>query len=263
MNKLEELHPDLQPWVVEMDIMGTMVKHPFLFIHYNPAANGTRNPDGTDVPFTASYINAAYLNKKEYLDTCLRSSDYSGYVYAHEKPHAVEALHRVWEKGLAWQWRRSNQEDAHTIKKEFFSLMASVWKQTEFPHQRADLWLKLFKIPGTDLLMSETDFLWLDATRAAQEQLTIYRGSSHIDLRLGLSWTLSLEKARWFADRFDDESQMAEVVEGLCDPNDVLAFFSERGESEILIHPNNVTVTCKTGGSIFQTGIGWVPGWDR
>ena len=110
MNKLEELHPDLQPWVVEMDIMGTMVKHPILFIHYNPAANGTRNPDGTDVPFTASYINAAYLNKKEYLDTCLRSSDYSGYVYAHEKPHAVEALHRVWEKGLAWQWRRSNQD---------------------------------------------------------------------------------------------------------------------------------------------------------
>jgi hypothetical protein len=50
----------------------------------------------------------------------------------------------------------------------------------------------------------------------------------------GLSWTLSFEKARWFATRYDWLPQPA-VYHVVIDAEDVLAYVTDRNEEEFLV----------------------------
>jgi hypothetical protein len=72
------------------------------------------------------------------------------------------------------------------------------------------------------------------------DELTIYRGYAG-KRKNGLSWTLSLEKAEWFADRFEMMTgETSYVVKGTCKKADVIAYFDRRQEDEILIDPAKV-----------------------
>ena len=53
-----------------------------------------------------------------------------------------------------------------------------------------------------------------------------------------MSWTLSRKTAVWFAERFRPEEPV--VGEGRCCKEDILAYFTGRGEEEIVIDPRAV-----------------------
>lgn len=68
------------------------------------------------------------------------------------------------------------------------------------------------------------------------EEVTIYRGS-YDDIRDGYSWTTSYDDAHFFANRFDKNGT---IFEGIVRMSDILDYYNNRGEHEVLVNPRNV-----------------------
>lgn len=68
------------------------------------------------------------------------------------------------------------------------------------------------------------------------ESFIAYRGVAPGRNPNGMSWTREYDKAEWFSNRFGE----GYVLEGTVNKKDVLAFFSRRGEEEIVIEAKNV-----------------------
>lgn len=92
--------------------------------------------------------------------------------------------------------------------------------------------IKLFKRADKKLLMSKEDYQVFVNLPA---EFTVYRGVSPFGSPTGLSWTLSSETAEWFAKRFDSSFRKGYVFEATAKKEDVLAYFNDRNEQEIVI----------------------------
>jgi hypothetical protein len=113
--------------------------------------------------------------------------------------------------------------------------IASAWTGCEFPLRTyaARTWKSLFNqaLATGEYIDEET----LALSSALPETLQLYRGARSTE-RNGMSWTDSLDRARWFADRnvllgFDGRVYTASV-----DRSVVLAkFHAQRGEGEYVI----------------------------
>lgn len=93
-----------------------------------------------------------------------------------------------------------------------------------------------------------------DTGRTFTGELVVYRGNLGEDPRLGLSWTISKAKARWFAlyalnsprawflglSRADGEEPVPTVWRGAVDADDVIGYFGGRRESEVVLDPSSV-----------------------
>ena len=64
------------------------------------------------------------------------------------------------------------------------------------------------------------------------QALHLYRGSEY---KCGMSWTLDRSKAEWFADRFNTDGKVFELV---INKSSTYGYFSDRGESEIVVNPD-------------------------
>lgn len=51
-----------------------------------------------------------------------------------------------------------------------------------------------------------------------------------------MSWTLSFERAKWFAERFGSNTQI--VYKAFVQKQDILAYFADRGEDEVVVDPD-------------------------
>ena len=87
--------------------------------------------------------------------------------------------------------------------------------------------------------MSEEDNSKLSELKAQclTNGITVYRGVNQGGKPSGLSWTTDKEKAEWFANRWSNFGvKDGEVyVMLITDPSCVLAYFSDRNESEVII----------------------------
>jgi hypothetical protein len=72
---------------------------------------------------------------------------------------------------------------------------------------------------------------------ALASRIKIYRGFRHINFKKGFSWTLSKEKAQWFASRFGGTGK---VTSKIVRKFDILGYLDGRGEQEILLRPDKV-----------------------
>lgn len=72
--------------------------------------------------------------------------------------------------------------------------------------------------------------------------ITIYRGVGEKSQELGMSWTLSLDIARFFAHRFGGRGR---VIQGTVHIDDVLDYLESRDEQEILVFPENVCLVAQ------------------
>ena len=77
--------------------------------------------------------------------------------------------------------------------------------------------------------MSAKDLLIFESL---PEKVEAWRGTNHKRGLNGLSWTLDQEKAVWFARRFAWEPSL--LAKALVDKGDVVAYFGERNEREIV-----------------------------
>ena len=64
------------------------------------------------------------------------------------------------------------------------------------------------------------------------ETFTVYRGHQEQN-EDGYSYTLSYEKAKWFAERF--KSKSSSVIEKVVNKSEVFAYLHDRNEQEIII----------------------------
>lgn len=111
-----------------------------------------------------------------------------------------------------------------------------VWKNSEYTNcgsvfTKKQL-LSLFRKSTKEKLMDEDE---LPIFQELPEHITIYRGVTSVnckDIKV-FSWTMSLDRAKWFAARFDDEVQ--EVFQAELPKEGVLAYFSD--EEEIIANP--------------------------
>lgn len=77
--------------------------------------------------------------------------------------------------------------------------------------------------------------------KSLPNEFKVYRGFTGEEFE-GLSWSTSKAKAKWFANRFAEvDGLYPMLVTAKAKKEDVLAYFGDRGEKEIVIDPNWLT----------------------
>ena len=196
-----ELHPDLQPYL-EDGILGPQLRHPLVYA----------------VPlWTKAHANHMYEQKKSDLEKAIAEKKYSQIIFLHERPYRLEAFVQI-TKELS---------DA-----KYWSLLASVWTDTENGWQNLPTWRALFwsKRPGRENLMDADERFTL---ANLPEIVEIYRGCVNGINEDGISWTLNRDKAEFFANRF---SKGGIVLSKQINKSDIIAVFNGRGESEVIVN---------------------------
>jgi hypothetical protein len=194
-----ELNPELQKFVVETEI-GKYIKHPLVF---SPLV----------LPGLANQmLEQKYNQLRKALDT----KNFSQYVFLHERPYRVSVFKDI----------------KHELTDEnYWKLLSSIWTDTENSYQDLGTWKNLFKSKRGQRhnLMTEDE---LNTMESLDDTVTIFRGCVKNLNEDGLSWTLDKERAEWFANRFDQEGI---VIEKAIGKEKIVAYFSGRGEEEIIV----------------------------
>ncbi len=86
-----------------------------------------------------------------------------------------------------------------------------------------------YKTPGREAVMTEDE---RTALSGMPELVEVWRGAGRKRYPKGLSWTTNRAQAEWFAHRYSSNEPV--LVRGLVRRQDVLAFFIEREEDEIV-----------------------------
>jgi hypothetical protein len=196
----EELIPQLQPYL-EDGVLGKQIRHPLVY----------------QVPLWSNgSANRMFLQKKSEVKRALKEKAWSRFIFLHERPYRLNAFLEIQDQLPDTQYWR---------------LLADTWIDTENAWQNRGKWRNLFdsKRTNSHYLMNETEY---NAMRSLPEMVTIYRGSSYNNEK-GLSWTLSKEKAEFFAQRF--AQRRGKVYEQEVSKDQILALFFGRGESEVIL----------------------------
>ena len=123
--------------------------------------------------------------------------------------------------------------------KDLSELLANAWVSTENPNQDANCSIsyltKLFKKCNKEFLMTEEDY---EVYKSLPDEFIIYRGVAVKRNPNGLSWTKDLEKAKWFASRFDTSDKKGYIQSTIAKKENVLAYFNTRNEKEIVYNAN-------------------------
>lgn len=208
-------HDDLQPqelddsliqYIQHDPVLGETFHHPlFVSIMYSPMLNAA--------------INNVIKHKEVELALALRDEDYQTYIWLHERPYRAEALSNL-------------LECAELALREYSKLLHDVWIDCEGPSGALDLFVNLFAHASSELWMTpEALATW----HALPEVITVHRGRNTKENTPGLSWTLSMERATWFANRWPGESFVGtkQIRKDEC-----FGYTNERDEDEIIIIPD-------------------------
>jgi len=218
----ETLDPELRPWVMEGENF-TALKHPLLFaLPYMPGVQ-----DGQ--------LNEVYRRKKAMRDEYAAAKNFRAIVFVvYERAYRLDALLRY--------------EDQIEDPCEFWDLVGGIWTDSENIHQSYDEWREILHDPRPcrESMMNEGERAEL---AKLPDTLKIYRGYRSLEGEWdgldGFSWTLDRPKALWFAKRWQGvhEGETAHVATGTVAKEHVIAYFSGRGEREIVALPEHITIT--------------------
>ncbi len=169
----------------------------------------------SDNDFVIDHANNVYNHKKEAIDEAIKEKNINSYLWLHERAYRVESIINA----LNDWWKPS--------KKEYWELISFLWTDTENVYENKDYWEQLLFLEFSDshLMMDEEDTKFFNEL---PNTITIYRGG--VDDK-GYSWTLDIEKAEWFANRFHFDY---EVFEKTINKSDAIVYLSDRNESEII-----------------------------
>jgi len=122
--------------------------------------------------------------------------------------------------------------------KTYNETLKQIWLLTEFPNADKNVSvnesLELFKNADKNLIMTSQERLKL---KTLPDEVTIYRGTHKKSNSKALSWTDDYDRALWFAKRFDEYGY---VLKATIHKDDIIAFFNERNESELIIDFNKI-----------------------
>lgn len=202
-------------------------------IQHEPAPN-IRHPLVNFICYSPEYddqLNEQLRAKKEAMERAVAQRDWERCIWLHERPWRIDALRKL-ASGLS--------------DEEYFRLLGRVWTDNESLWQYRRLLRGLLSPHGRSLearrCMMENEEL--EVVDSLPDQVVIYRGCGRGN-RLGWSWTLDRKQAEWFALRFtmlDGGRFGSLVLVGECQRSSVVAYFSGRNESEVVIDPRDVTI---------------------
>lgn len=125
-------------------------------------------------------------------------------------------------------------------KKDFAEMLNFSWLNDENANNNINIpnkeLLSYFKKANKEYLMNEDDFKVFESL---PNVVTIYRGvtDKNKDNEKALSWTLSKDRADWFAHRFDEAG---EVWKTEISKDSIFAYFDEMDEKEVIIDYNAI-----------------------
>ena len=123
------------------------------------------------------------------------------------------------------------------------NILSSAWSMVEQSNMDANLTkaqlVSLFKQCDKSVLMDEAEY------KAYQEfpaTVNVYRGLTNYNKKniRALSWSLDRKVAEWFSNRF--KKGEGKVYSATIDKEHILAFFSGRGEAEVIVDPKYLLI---------------------
>jgi hypothetical protein len=180
-----------------------MIEHPLVKeIFYAPAMN--------------AHYNAMLKHKQEALAKAEAEGDWHSYIMLHERPYRFDAFVRI-----AFQ----------LSDKEYWEALRMVWQDSENIWQNKERWdvaLRTTKHGDPRAMMTAEELAFYDAL---PKQVTVYRGHHGVN-KNGLSYTLDLKKAEWFAKRYGKDGM---VRRRKVAKSKILAYLDGRNESEVIV----------------------------
>jgi hypothetical protein len=198
----ESLDEELQAWV-EPGPLGNFLNHPLVQDMMVDAIPGL--------------ANMRLRDKRKRVNAAIARDDWNSYVFLHERPYRFQAL----EEALS-EYDVAEPAD----------LVTSVWIDSENIHQNYEGWSEVLATHGLAMEPEEQEVF-----DGLPEDVTIYRGCTKQG-EDGFSWTLDKGKAEWFATRFSLGG--AQLLEAKVPKDAILAYLGRRGESEIVVLPEDV-----------------------
>lgn len=120
----------------------------------------------------------------------------------------------------------------------FSKLLSDAYISSENPNDDPDVPVDMlemwFQDADKEQLMEPEEY---EVYKQLPDTLTVYRGVGVGRVEDGLSWTQHKLGAIWFSNRFNKEDEQGIVLEAHIGEGDVLAYFSRRGEEEIVCRP--------------------------
>lgn len=180
-----------------------------------------------DSPDYVAQLNKQLVSKKEAVEKALMEKEYNRYVFLHERAYRIEAFQEI-APGLTDQ--------------QYWPLLREIWTDSENIFQNAMQWWEMISSPRQRrALFTACDCRGV--LKRMPAELTIYRGTTDREMEghyLGFSWTISREKAEWFATRLLKEGQVPVVATATVRKKDIVGYIDGRGEQEIVVEPKDL-----------------------
>jgi hypothetical protein len=213
--KREPLDPELESWVEQDTPLGPFVKHPLVYMGVG---------DDGQMNATANHV---LRQKQKSLEKAIEEENWFVIIHVlYERPYRLHAFQTIEDK---------------LTDEEYWSLLGSIWTDSENIYQNEEEWQSYLhsERPRSECMMEEDE---RKAFAELPSELTVWRGFCKAGREFGFSWTIDPKKAAWFSRRLaiEDRGDVPRVAYGTCEKEHALAYFTGRGESEILIAPENI-----------------------
>jgi hypothetical protein len=133
---------------------------------------------------------------------------------------------------------------SYLSKEDFAHLLADAWVSSENPNQDTNVSVakaaRWFREADKETLMRSEDY---EVFKNLPDKVTAYRGVAVGRNPKGLSWTQNYDKAKWFANRFNEKNKVGYIEMIEVDKSKVLAYFNTRDEDELIIYPRGLQIT--------------------
>ena len=220
VKKIAKLFVDLP---IECDNKFGIIQHPFISNRFVPKILEPKDV-GKVIPFY-DVSNEEDLNKvrsmlKKVIDT---TKDYQHFSIIVNKPYLLTFF--KYTKDFL-----SNED--------YSEFLSTVWTYTEYPNNDTNVstreLLSYFNKSDKNILMSKDE---LEAYNKLDDSIDVYRGVKPGAKVKALSWTTDKKVAKWFADRYEKNGK---VYKAVIDKKDVLAYFLNRNEYEVVVNYNKL-----------------------
>jgi hypothetical protein len=221
----QPLDPELAIYLYEDGFMGPTLKHPLVF----------------GVPYMACEnprYNYGLHWKRECLEKYIAERNFSGFIYAHERPYRFDAVQTLIDE------HNPNAD-------EVWGCARIAWQDSENIYQNEDDWRGIFEnwfdAPGVASDYARTSFMepqdvFEFSMLPDDEPFPIYRGFCVDGREYGMSWTTDRIRAKFFAQRFAMSGRVARLAVGRVMKRDCIGYLNGRSESEIVVFPENVDI---------------------
>ena len=116
-------------------------------------------------------------------------------------------------------------------KKYLSELVVSEWRRVEFHYNYMDTWKTIF----SSISIRDED---RNLEELPEGEFTVYRGGT----KEGLSWTTSIEQAKWFHNRnkrwFSQKDEHNYLLKMSINKDEVIFYTNDRSEAEVVLFPN-------------------------